>query len=80
MELLLVSALHLYPVDVDGCINEWPLGIGTSRGLSRMLQRRPKIEEQRALLRMLQKVLGSGIRTIPMVCISAQACFWSSSR
>jgi hypothetical protein len=80
MELLVISPLDTFPVDVDGCMNEWPLGIGTQKGLRRLVTFNPSVHEQRQTLRLVQRILGTGIRHVPMICISAQACFWSSSR
>ena len=78
MELLLVAGLVTFPKEVDACAAEWPLGTGTTSGLRRLLKCSGKTQQLRELLRVLQRILGGGARYVPLICISAQACFWNA--
>lgn len=67
---------HATPQDLDQLVPQWPVGNGTRAGLRVIWPSSGSDRQARPLLKALQRALGGGRRTVPIVRISAFLCFW----
>ena len=67
-------------LDLDDAIDLWPLGPGTKKGLQRPFPGLNSKTDLRQALRVLQRCLGAGQRQVPLVRISAFACFYKRQK
>ena len=55
IRLLVISPLNTFPVEVDGCTDDWPLGLGTQTGLRQLVTFNSTVQEQRQTLQLLKE-------------------------
>ena len=75
LEILLLAGLGK-PADLDFLFGTWPVPNGTGRGILLIFPEAKSQKQQRAASRAIQRALGTGVRQVPLVRVSAFLCFW----
>ena len=74
MELLILAGLAGLQGHIDAIADVWPIASGTEKALKRIF---PSADlAYRQGLRVIQRTLGGGTRSVLMTRVSAFLCFW----